>query len=86
MHEKRVEDVLSILNSSEQGLTSLDAEVRLHKYGFNELKKVAETAWLKIFINQLTSPLLWVLIAASIISFYFEKFTEVINERRIKIK
>ena len=64
MYQKKVEAVLQELNSSEKGISSHDAEVRLHKYGLNELKAQEGLHPLRIFLEQFASPLVWILIFA----------------------
>ena len=57
------------LDSKPAGLSSTEAAERLHKQGRNEIRKTRKISPLKIFISQFTSPLVIILIAASIISF-----------------
>src|SRR3989344_4146907 len=70
MHDKELKDVFKELNSSEKGLSSQQAEERLHKYGLNELKKENGPNPLKIFMAQFTSPLILILMAALVISIF----------------
>ena len=62
-------DVLKSLNTSEKGLSSKEAEERLQKYGQNVLEDEARIHPLKIFVEQFKSPVVWVLLAAMIITF-----------------
>ena len=68
MYDKTIKQVLKELNSSEKGLTDHEAEQRLHKYGLNELKTEKGIHPLRIILEQFASPLVWILIAAVIIS------------------
>ncbi|HTY43930.1 MAG TPA: magnesium-translocating P-type ATPase [Patescibacteria group bacterium] len=63
------EEVLKKLGSSEKGLSNKEAEERLKKYGYNEIKR-KKFAFL-IFLRQFKSPLIWLLIIVSIISMFF---------------
>ena len=63
-----VEEVLSEQRSSEQGLTSKEAEERLQKYGLNKLKEAPKTPLWKKFLEELADPMIIMLIAAAIIS------------------
>lgn len=51
-----------------QGLTKVEAEKRLKKYGLNQLEKKKKLSPFKIFISQFNDFITWVLIAATIIS------------------
>jgi len=51
-----------------RGLSNLEAEKRLGKYGENEIRRVEKISPFKIFVSQFTSPLILILIAAAIIS------------------
>jgi Mg2+-importing ATPase len=62
-----VQDVLAEFGSSENGLTTNEAEQRLKKYGPNKLPR-AQRHWLQILFSQFTSPLILILFAASAIS------------------
>jgi len=58
------------------GLTLEEAQVRLQKYGRNELVRTSKVHPLKILLSQFTSPLIIILIAAAIISFSIGFFPE----------
>ncbi|MBU0459576.1 MAG: calcium-translocating P-type ATPase, SERCA-type [Nanoarchaeota archaeon] len=62
------EETLKVLKTTEKGLSSHEAEERLHKYGFNELKAEKGISPFKIFLQQFTSPLVWILLFALIVS------------------
>ncbi len=51
-----------------KGLTSKEAEKRIEKFGLNELEHKSKTSAIKIFISQFNDFMVWVLIAATIIS------------------
>ncbi|WP_244834858.1 calcium-translocating P-type ATPase, PMCA-type [Clostridium sp. BJN0001] len=50
------------------GLSTSEAEKRLKKFGLNELRSKKKTSALKIFISQFNDFIVWVLIAATVIS------------------
>lgn len=56
------------LGTSEKGLSSSEAEARLAKHGLNEIAARDKRNALSIFISQLTSPLVVILIIASVIA------------------
>lgn len=62
------EEILNNFQTSKEGLTSKEAEERLAKYGNNELKKKKAISPLMIFLRQFNSILVWILMAAVLIS------------------
>jgi Mg2+-importing ATPase len=62
------EQVLSSLNSTDKGLQQADAEQRLKQYGFNTISKQKQTTAINLLLKQFKSPLVIILIVASIIS------------------
>jgi len=73
---KRVESVWSLscdnilkeLRSSENGLSESEAKTRLGVHGQNVIPDKDKKHWLQILISQFTSPLLLILVVASILS------------------
>lgn len=76
MYEKEMGDVFKELNSSEKGLSSHQAEERLHKFGLNELKAEEGIHPLRIIIEQFASPLVWILIVALVISIVLKEHVD----------
>ncbi|MCW3978076.1 MAG: calcium-translocating P-type ATPase, SERCA-type [Candidatus Bathyarchaeota archaeon] len=62
-------EVLKELTTSEKGLTSSEAEVRLRKHGKNVLEEKEKISPIRIFMEQFNSPVVWILLGALIISF-----------------
>ncbi|MBU0894213.1 MAG: cation-transporting P-type ATPase [Nanoarchaeota archaeon] len=54
--------------TSGKGLNEAEAKKRLRKYGKNELKKSKKTSSVRLFISQFSSPLIIILILASLAS------------------
>ena len=77
-HAQSVENIFKNLNSSENGLTSSEAERRLHSYGFNELQTKEKVHYLKIMLRQFSSPLVLILIAALAISLFLGESADAI--------
>ena len=78
-----LEEVLKAQNSSQEGLTTGEAQERLSKYGKNELEKGKKTSLIQRFLKELADPMIIILIVAAIISgitaFYEgESFADVI--------
>lgn len=58
------------------GLTSDEAALQLKKSGFNELKSQKNFSYIKIFLNQLKSPLIYVLFLAGLATFFLGHLTD----------
>ena len=70
------EEALAKLNTSEKGLTSIEAEKRLQKYGKNQLQaKVRVPLWLT-FLAQFKELLIFILILGGLISFFIGNFRD----------
>ena len=67
-HSQPVEDVLAQLDSAATGLSSQEAARRLAANGPNELKEGKRISPLQIFLGQFKSLIVWILIAAGVIS------------------
>ena len=76
-HELSAKRVVSQLKTSvEQGLRNHEAEERRKKHGPNTLPQKKSKSLLLIFIHQFQSPLIYILILASIITFALGKTTD----------
>lgn len=64
------DEVLTLLGTSENGLDSANATERLKRYGKNVIAEKKEFKTLRILLSQLSSPFVYVLIAAALISFF----------------
>jgi P-type Mg2+ transporter len=72
------EEVFRELNTSEEGLTSLEANERLNKYGNNSLKEKDKRTILGIFLSQFKSAFILILLLATIILFILGETVEAI--------
>ena len=77
-YKKEVKDVLSELKSSLKGLTEDEANRRLLEYGYNELKEGKKISVLKLFFGQFNSFVVYILIAALVISLFFKEYIDFI--------
>lgn len=73
-HALEVEEACKRLRTSEKGLTSAEAEERLHKYGTNELEEEKKASKLSLLIQKIKNPIIIVLIIAAIISLAVEHY------------
>ncbi|MDP2932809.1 MAG: HAD-IC family P-type ATPase, partial [bacterium] len=68
-HTKTVPEVFDLLHSHERGLTKEEAAKRFQEYGFNKLPEGKVDSLPIIFLRQFQSPLIYILLAASMIVF-----------------
>ncbi len=65
-----IDKILSFLKSRKTGLYEKEADFRLKKFGYNELKKKKHDSALKIFLSQFSNFLVILLIFAAFISLF----------------
>ncbi len=75
-YNKELKAVFRNLNSSENGLSNEEAENRLKQYGLNELREEKKVLPLKIFLRQFKSLLIWILVAAVLVSAFIGDYVE----------
>ncbi|MGB0757273.1 MAG: cation-translocating P-type ATPase [Patescibacteria group bacterium] len=71
-------DALKVLESSEYGLSKAEVERRIDIFGENKLPETKKTPLVFIFLKQFNSVLVYVLFAASILSFAFDHLLDAI--------
>lgn len=69
-HSTEIEDVLSALETSREGISNEEVAIRLQEYGPNELKEEAKIQWYHLLWEQFTSILVIVLIISAAVSGY----------------
>ena len=69
------EEIFELLDSCDTGLTSSEAMTRLKSYGYNELK-IKKQGPLIRFLLQFHNPLVYVLLAASVLTSILEIWTD----------
>ena len=67
-HSERIKQIYSELDSSDEGLDQEEAEKRLEKYGENSIESGNEVSPFKIFVSQFQDFLIYLLIAAALVS------------------
>src|SRR3989344_3290575 len=72
-----VDSIFTELETSPQGLSEREALRRLKMYGKNIFHTQERQGALAIFLKQLTSPLVFILIAAAVITTVLQEWTEV---------
>ena len=76
MQDKTKEEILRILKTSKEGLSSEEALRRLKNDGKNELKEKKEKSLLKMFAGQLKDKMIIILLIASVLSFILGETAE----------
>ena len=64
-HAMSLEEILSELNSTEQGLSQVEVQKRLAQYGLNKVRKEKGSSPLKIFLEQFKDILIIILLIAT---------------------
>ena len=68
-HSKQTEEIASELGTSASvGLSIIEADKRIHDYGYNEIKEKGRKKPIMIFLSQFNDFMIWILIAAAFIS------------------
>ena len=75
-HADSIEAVLLGLKSSFNGLTHDEAATRLEQFGGNTLPQVKPPGFWKVFICQFASPLIYVLVAAALLSIMIKEWSD----------
>jgi P-type Ca2+ transporter type 2C len=70
IHAMEVKDVFKALNTTESGLSKIQVEARRKQYGPNKLKEGKKVSPLVIFFRQFNSLIVYILIAATLISLF----------------
>ena len=73
-----IEETLKELNTGMQGLTDKQAFERKEKFGLNKITETKKTTKLEILVNQFKSFIIWILIIASVISFFIGETVDAI--------
>ncbi len=75
-YRKNSEEVFREFNSSPGGLTEEEARYRFSQYGPNKLVEQEKISKTKILLHQFTSPLIYILLIASAVTFLLAEFVD----------
>jgi len=75
-HNLSPDEALRVLNSQRSGLSETEAKARLLQYGPNKLKGKKKTPPILVFVRQFLSPLIYILVAAVVVSVIVEHFID----------
>jgi magnesium-transporting ATPase (P-type) len=67
-HALPIDELLTLLVSSENGLTGAEVKNRLEHFGRNRLPRKSPAAWWLILLRQFMSPLIYILAIAAVVS------------------
>lgn len=73
-----LKEVYARLKTNENGLSSMEARLRLEKYGLNEIKRKKKTSRLMLLLSQFNNFLIYILIIATIISCFLREYIDAI--------
>jgi Ca2+-transporting ATPase len=71
-----IKEIFQKLETSEKGLTEAEAKQRISQYGQNKLAEEEKISKLKILLHQFTSPLIYILLIAGIVTFLLEEYID----------
>ncbi len=75
-HSLTISETVKKLKTSKQGLTTATAEHRLKQVGKNILPEERKHSWLEILLNQIKSPLVYILFFAGTVSIFLNHLTD----------
>ena len=75
-HSFSIKKVFGELDSGIKGLSEQEAEKRFKKYGYNKLPEKKSFSKIKIFLEQLKSPLIYILFLAGIITLILGEYSD----------
>lgn len=75
-HSLPIEQVLQSLHTNKQGLNAAQVQQRQKQFGKNSLPKSSPIKLLEIFLRQFLNPLIYILLAAAIVSIVIGKYSD----------
>jgi magnesium-transporting ATPase (P-type) len=70
-------DILSKLESSEQGLSHHEIEERIKRYGLNKLAEEEKISKLRLLLHQFANPLIYILMTAAAVTTFLGEYIDV---------
>lgn len=77
-HAFSIEEICEKLETREMGLTLEEAARRLKEYGRNVLPEEKPYSKSRLFLSQFNTPLMYIILAATAIAFFLNKYTDTI--------
>ncbi|MFZ5994136.1 MAG: cation-translocating P-type ATPase [Thermodesulfobacteriota bacterium] len=69
-------EIFQRVGTSDNGLTEVEAKQRLEKYGLNKLAEEEEISKLKVLLHQFTSPLIYILLIAGVVTILLGEYID----------
>ncbi|MDP1990905.1 MAG: cation-translocating P-type ATPase [Syntrophales bacterium] len=78
-HEKSIDEVVHWLQADlDRGLSGVEAQVRLHKYGTNELRERPRPGFFALLLNQFNNFLVIILIVAAVVTVLLGEYVDAV--------
>lgn len=77
-HSRELGEVYQRLGTSEEGLSDAEAEKRLQKNGYNELRAKPPKTILQMLWTQISDPMVLILVGAAVFSGILREWTEAV--------
>ncbi|MDW8296006.1 MAG: HAD-IC family P-type ATPase [Raineya sp.] len=77
-HTRSISEILETLQTSYEGLSSVEAQKRLNEFGRNELPQGKKVTLWQVVLHQFRSPLIYVLLAAGGLSVAIQEYEDAI--------
>ncbi len=75
-YQLEANQIFAELNTSEHGLTEVEARERLQQFGSNRLAEAEKISRLKILLHQFKSPLIYILLIAAVVTFFLQEYKD----------
>jgi len=75
-HAETSDSVLATLSATRHGLSHQEAAARLAEHGANTLPRTEPPGMLQVFLSQFASPLIYILVAAAILSLLIQEWSD----------
>jgi Ca2+-transporting ATPase len=75
-HTCDIDTVTERLSTAVHGLSQAEARARLARDGPNQLPEAPPTSWLVVLLHQFRSPLIYILLAAALVTLVLEEFID----------
>ena len=75
-YQLSIKEILHKLETSEKGLTDAESKQRLAQYGPNKFAEEERISKLKILLHQFTSPLIYILLIAGVVTIFLKEYID----------
>lgn len=77
-YNKKIEEIYNILDASSKGLTQDEVKKRLSEYGTNQITEEESINKIRLLIEQIKNPIVYIILITAMITFIFKKYTDTI--------